>query len=57
MKFKPERFLVPEAERPLDPNNIAFGYGRRICPGRYVAENHLWYEQIFFIKSTGAQLR
>lgn len=27
---------------PNDPLSTAFGYGRRICPGRFVAEGQLW---------------
>ncbi|EOA83066.1 uncharacterized protein SETTUDRAFT_155669 [Exserohilum turcica Et28A] len=37
--FRPERFLGPEAE--LDPRGHVFGYGRRICPGKYMAERAL----------------
>ncbi|KAJ7439497.1 cytochrome P450 [Mycena latifolia] len=39
--FRPERFLNKEAPLP-DPSSIAFGWGRRICPGRFLAENSLW---------------
>ncbi|KZT20540.1 cytochrome P450 [Neolentinus lepideus HHB14362 ss-1] len=44
-QFKPERFLTDDGK--LDPNVqdpmlAAFGYGRRICPGRYFAENALY---------------
>ncbi|KAF7553348.1 hypothetical protein G7Z17_g3701 [Cylindrodendrum hubeiense] len=35
--FNPERYLEPSKEP--DPMNIAFGYGRRICPGRYFADS------------------
>ncbi|KAJ7587011.1 cytochrome P450 [Mycena floridula] len=45
MAFRPERFMnVPDAKDggPRDPNTIAFGWGRRICPGRFLAENGLW---------------
>ncbi|KAM6476095.1 cytochrome P450 [Trichoderma sp. SZMC 28011] len=37
--FSPERFLEPRNEP--DPGE-AFGYGRRICPGRYIAEDSLF---------------
>jgi len=37
-KFIPERFLNPEVKYPT----MAFGYGRRICPGRYFADNGLF---------------
>ncbi|KAH9924337.1 cytochrome P450 [Epithele typhae] len=38
--FKPERFLKDGKIDPdvMDPMEIAFGLGRRICPGRYFAE-------------------
>ncbi|EFI27427.1 cytochrome P450 [Coprinopsis cinerea okayama7 len=37
MEFKPERYLKDGVidSTVLDPESGAFGYGRRICPGRY----------------------
>ncbi|KAF9560813.1 putative CyP450 monooxygenase [Agrocybe pediades] len=44
-KFDPERFLKDGKlvfDQP-DPTTIgAFGFGRRICPGRYLASNSSW---------------
>ncbi|RDX45250.1 cytochrome P450 [Lentinus brumalis] len=43
--FKPARFLLESGEwNPdvLDPAEIAFGYGRRMCPGRHFAEASLF---------------
>ncbi|KAI0360841.1 CyP450 monooxygenase [Trametes cingulata] len=42
--FAPERFLKDGKFNPdvLDPAQVAFGYGRRICPGRYFAEASLF---------------
>ncbi|KAI0315767.1 cytochrome P450 [Amylostereum chailletii] len=37
-EFIPERFLDPE-DTTIDPAFYTFGYGRRVCPGRYLAEN------------------
>jgi cytochrome P450 len=37
--FRPERFLGPEPER--DPGFV-FGFGRRICPGRVLAQNSIY---------------
>ncbi|KAF8634038.1 hypothetical protein AX17_004303 [Amanita inopinata Kibby_2008] len=33
--------IIPELS-PSDPLSSAFGYGRRICPGRFMAEAQLW---------------
>ncbi|KIJ24441.1 hypothetical protein M422DRAFT_274789 [Sphaerobolus stellatus SS14] len=39
-KFDPERYLIPGVR---DPGNTgAFGFGRRICPGRYMAINSVF---------------
>ena len=38
--FKPERFLGPKPE--LDPHNLSFGFGRRVCPGRLLADETLF---------------
>ncbi|PVH89423.1 OrdA protein [Cadophora sp. DSE1049] len=39
--FEPERFLSPRSEP--DPNMEGFfGYGRRICPGRFFADSSLY---------------
>ena len=38
--FKPERFLGDEPE--LGPRNFAFGFGRRSCPGRELADASLF---------------
>ncbi|KAG8220784.1 cytochrome P450 [Butyriboletus roseoflavus] len=44
--FIPERFLESEDSKPRQPNvrydDLAFGYGRRICVGRHVAVNTLF---------------
>ena len=43
MTFNPDRFLdTPTHKAEVDPRNFIFGYGRRICPGRYVADNALF---------------
>jgi hypothetical protein len=39
-KFKPERYLAPYNEPP--PTDVTFGFGRRICPGRYLADASLY---------------
>ncbi|KAK0475841.1 cytochrome P450 [Armillaria novae-zelandiae] len=40
MEFMPERFLGANPES--DPREHVYGYGRRLCPGRYLAEDNLW---------------
>ncbi|KAM0321851.1 hypothetical protein ACHAQA_009856 [Verticillium albo-atrum] len=42
--FDPERFLSPRNEP--DPNTEAFGYGRRICPGRFFADSGLYLNMV-----------
>ena len=37
-KFKPERFLDPTMKFP----DATFGFGRRTCPGRFMARSSLW---------------
>ncbi|KAG6089110.1 hypothetical protein E4U31_007410 [Claviceps sp. LM219 group G6] len=39
--FDPDRFLAPRNEGP-DPKDHVFGYGRRRCPGRYLADDTLF---------------
>ncbi|KAJ7857081.1 cytochrome P450 [Mycena olivaceomarginata] len=42
--FRPERFLLDGKLNPAirDPEMVAFGFGRRICPGRHMATSILW---------------
>lgn len=42
MEFRPERFLETVQKAEPDPRTWTFGYGRRACPGRYVADNALF---------------
>jgi cytochrome P450 len=41
-RFKPERFLLPDGSLTNDTVSLIFGWGRRICPGRHVADASLW---------------
>ncbi|KAK7052519.1 cytochrome P450 [Favolaschia claudopus] len=43
-KFDPERFLLNGKLNPeiRDSAEAAFGFGKRICPGRHVASSTLW---------------
>ncbi|KAL0577368.1 hypothetical protein V5O48_004620 [Marasmius crinis-equi] len=40
--FKPERFINEDGTLNDDDVAIAFGFGRRICPGRHLASATLW---------------
>ncbi|KAJ7251368.1 cytochrome P450 [Mycena rebaudengoi] len=42
-KFNPDRFLLNGQLNPAvrDPN-LVFGFGRRVCPGRHMAQSTLW---------------
>lgn len=43
MTFKPKRFLTTEDHTPeLDPHTLSFGFGRRICPGKLLADNTIF---------------
>lgn len=43
MVFRPERHLKTATHEPEpDPRQFIFGYGRRICPGRWTADNALF---------------
>ncbi|TFK48003.1 cytochrome P450 [Heliocybe sulcata] len=44
-QFKPERFLTKDgrlADDVQDPSVAAFGYGRRICPGRHFSDSSIY---------------
>ncbi|TFY76222.1 hypothetical protein EWM64_g7790 [Hericium alpestre] len=40
--FKPERFLLEDGSLNDDEVQMKFGFGRRICPGRHVADASVW---------------
>ncbi|KZT33281.1 cytochrome P450 [Sistotremastrum suecicum HHB10207 ss-3] len=48
LKFLPERFVERHENGYIlrsdvqNPEDIGFGFGRRICPGRYFASSWLW---------------
>ncbi|CAI7597243.1 unnamed protein product [Penicillium glandicola] len=44
MKFNPERFMQHEGgtSPEQDPRKLVFGFGRRICPGRFLADASLF---------------
>jgi len=41
-EFNPERFFDQDGALNKDDCSFAFGFGRRICPGRYVASASMW---------------
>ncbi|KAG2138998.1 cytochrome P450, partial [Suillus clintonianus] len=46
-QFNPERFLVNNGKKPEpEPRTIAFGFGRRICPGLLLAEASTWLSTV-----------
>ncbi|KIK39059.1 hypothetical protein CY34DRAFT_89871 [Suillus luteus UH-Slu-Lm8-n1] len=41
--FSPERFLDTHVKKTaIDPYSYAFGFGRRMCPGRFLADNSVF---------------
>lgn len=43
MTFRPERFLEEDNHTPeIDPKKYVFGFGRRLCPGRFLADDRLF---------------
>ncbi|KZT03178.1 cytochrome P450 monooxygenase [Laetiporus sulphureus 93-53] len=42
--FSPERYqnVQPDVEDLMDPRKTIFGFGRRICPGRLLADASVW---------------
>ena len=40
--FKPERFLDASGGATSDYPDAAFGFGRRVCPGRFMAHAAVW---------------
>ncbi|KZT69365.1 cytochrome P450 [Daedalea quercina L-15889] len=42
--FRPERFqeMDPSVAEAQNPRKLVFGFGRRICPGRHLADQILW---------------
>lgn len=43
--FNPDRFLNPDGtlnSNVRDPENLVFGFGRRVCPGKWFALESVW---------------
>ncbi|KAK0193917.1 cytochrome P450 [Armillaria mellea] len=40
--FDPNRFMPEDGKEPQPEPTAAFGFGRRICPGRHLALNSVW---------------
>ncbi|TFK73304.1 cytochrome P450 [Pluteus cervinus] len=48
-EFKPERFLNTDGSLNDDDCHLTFGFGRRICPGRYLASDIVWLAAVRII--------
>ncbi|KAG1883052.1 cytochrome P450 [Suillus subluteus] len=48
-EFKPERFLCNDGSLTSDRMHLGFGWGRRMCVGRYVADTSLWIAMASFL--------
>jgi hypothetical protein len=54
--FRPERFLAPDLHpRALATIDHAFGFGRRICPGRWVAQSFVWITMVHVLATLGVE--
>ncbi|KAF9260433.1 cytochrome P450 [Marasmius fiardii PR-910] len=50
--FNPDRFMKKNGrDLPPSPELFAFGFGRRICPGRHFALNSIWFTMIHLLTS------
>ncbi|KIJ63854.1 hypothetical protein HYDPIDRAFT_59396, partial [Hydnomerulius pinastri MD-312] len=46
-EFNPERYLPTETRDACpDPSRVMWGFGRRICPGRHLADSSLWMAMV-----------
>ncbi|KAG2115237.1 cytochrome P450 [Suillus discolor] len=48
-EFKPERFLHDDGSLTNDRMHLGFGWGRRMCVGRHVADASLWIAMASFL--------
>ncbi|KAF5372521.1 hypothetical protein D9758_005274 [Tetrapyrgos nigripes] len=49
LEFDPDRFLRKDGKVPPNPDLFAFGFGRRICPGRYIALNTIYLTMVYLL--------
>ncbi|KAF9244242.1 cytochrome P450 [Melanogaster broomeanus] len=50
--FKPERFFKDgKLDDEPSTSNIGYGFGRRICPGRYTADASIWAGLVTFLST------
>lgn len=48
-EFNPDRFLNPDGTLTDDTVGIVWGFGRRICPGRHLAEASVWSAMVHLL--------
>ncbi|KAH7907494.1 cytochrome P450 [Hygrophoropsis aurantiaca] len=48
-QFLPERFLTPAGVLTADTVDFAFGFGRRVCVGRYLADASVWSAMVHLL--------
>ena len=52
--FNPDRFITPDGQLNKDvrdPAVAAFGFGRRVCPGKNLAKDSLWISIVSILAS------
>lgn len=45
LRFNPDRYFEDDGQwdvKVRDPASVVFGFGRRICPGQFMAKESLW---------------
>ncbi|KAF7363652.1 O-methylsterigmatocystin oxidoreductase [Mycena sanguinolenta] len=50
-QFNPDRFFTTDGKLNDDDTILTFGFGRRICPGRYIADASVWATIVFVLSA------
>ncbi|KAJ7196595.1 cytochrome P450, partial [Mycena haematopus] len=56
-RFNPDRFFTADGKLNDDDTALAFGFGRRICPGRHSAGDTVWATIVSVLRCSTWQKR